>query len=135
MIPTSSLLLSAEHATALLRGGLALHLLRNLDVDFEELAHAAVEADGLALVEVGFAVLRGNALLGAGVNEPGKGGSAWNGILSQRNMRSDCLQSDSLVEHARDHLDLGLCCCDLLCGRRLRTGAAEEERHRDGLCI
>jgi hypothetical protein len=49
-----------------------LHLLRNLDVDFEELAHAAVEADGLALVEVGFAVLGRNALLGASVNEPGK---------------------------------------------------------------
>jgi len=73
MIPTfSSLLLSAEHATALLRGGLALHLLRHLDVDLEELAHAAVEADGLALAEVGFAVLRRNALLGASVDEPGK---------------------------------------------------------------
>lgn len=73
VIPTiSSLLLSAEHATALLRGGLALHLLRNLDVDLEELAHAAVEADGLALVEVGFAVLGRNALLGAGVDEPGE---------------------------------------------------------------
>lgn len=44
-------------------------------------------------------------------------------------MRIDCLQCDVLVEHARDHLDLGLCCCNLLCGRRLRTGAAEEERH------
>lgn len=49
-----------------------MHLLRDLDVDFEELAHAAVEADGLALVEVGFAVLGRNALLGAGVDEPGK---------------------------------------------------------------
>ena len=76
MIPTFSLLLSAEHATALLRGGLALHLLRDLDVDLEELTHAAVEANGLALVEVGFAVLRRNALLGAGVDEPvGEGGS------------------------------------------------------------
>ena len=46
-----------------------MHLLRNLDVDLEELAHTAVEADGLALVEVGFAVLRRNALLGAGVDE------------------------------------------------------------------
>ena len=73
MIPTFRLLLSAEHATALLRGGLALHLLRNLDVDLEELAHATVEADGFALVEVGFAVLRGNALLGAGVYEPETG--------------------------------------------------------------
>lgn len=62
-----------------------------------------------------------------------KGESVWNGVLSERNMRSYCRQSDLLVEHARDHLDLGLCCCDLLCGRRLRTGAAEEERHCEGL--
>lgn len=135
MIPTFRLLLSAEHATALLRGGLALHLLRNLDVDLEELAHAAVEADGLALVEVGFAVLRRNALLGASVDEPRKGVSAWNGALSARNMRSSSSQRDLLVEHARDHLDLGLCCRDLLCGRGLRTGAAEEERHCEGWCI
>ena len=68
--------LLTEHATALLCGSLALHLLRDLDVDFEELADAAVEADGLALVEVGFAVGSGNALLGAGVDEPvGEGGS------------------------------------------------------------
>lgn len=69
----SRLLLSAEHTTAaLLRGRLTLHLLRDFDVDFEELAHTAVEADGLALVEVGFAVLGRNALLGAGIDEPGK---------------------------------------------------------------
>jgi hypothetical protein len=61
-----------HHSAALLRGRLALHLLRDFDVDFEELAHAAVEAHGLALVEVGFAVLGGNALLGAGVDEPGE---------------------------------------------------------------
>lgn len=63
---------TAEHAAALLRGRLALHLLRHLDVNLEELAHAAVQAHGLALVEVGFAVLWGNALLGAGVDEPAK---------------------------------------------------------------
>ena len=67
MIPTSSLLLSAEHATALLRGGLALHLLRNLDVDLEELAHAAVEAHGFAFAEVCFAVGGLDAFAGAGV--------------------------------------------------------------------
>ena len=65
--------LLTEHATALLCGSLALHLLRDLDVDFEELADAAVEADGLALVEVGFAVGGRDALLGAGVNEPEEG--------------------------------------------------------------
>jgi len=113
-----------------------LHLLRDLDVDFEELAHAAVEADGLALVEVGFAVLGRNALLGAGVDEPEKKGeSVWDGVCCERSMRSDGLRSDLLVEHAGDHLDLGLCCCDLLCGRRLRTGAAEEERHCVELCM
>lgn len=68
-----SLLLSADHA-ALLRGRLALHLFGHLDVDFEELTHAAVEADRLALVEVGFAVLGRDALLGAGVDEPGGNG-------------------------------------------------------------
>ena len=46
---------------------LTLHLLRNLDVDLEELADAAVEAYGFALVQVGLAVLRGYALLGASV--------------------------------------------------------------------
>jgi hypothetical protein len=55
--------------TTLLSLRLALHLLRNLDVDLEELAHAAVQAHGLALVEVGFAVLGRDALLGAGVDE------------------------------------------------------------------
>jgi hypothetical protein len=70
--PTTSLLLSANHAAALLRRRLALHLLRDLDVDFEELAHATVQADRLAFVEVGFAVLGRDALFGAGVDEPGR---------------------------------------------------------------
>lgn len=49
---------TAEHAlaTALLALRLTLHLLADLDVDLEELGYAAVEADGLALVEVGFAI-------------------------------------------------------------------------------
>ena len=42
---------------------LALHLLRYLDVGLEELCHAAVQADGLALVQVGFAVCGGDAFL------------------------------------------------------------------------
>lgn len=70
-------LLSTDHATALLGGRLALHLLGNLDVDLEELADTAVEANGLALVELALAVLRGNALLGAGVDEPGKSRVRW----------------------------------------------------------
>ena len=53
----------------LLALGLALHLLADLDVDLEELAHAAVEADGLALVEVGFAVRCVDAFRGAGLEE------------------------------------------------------------------
>jgi hypothetical protein len=73
-MPSSGVFL--HHSAALLRGRLALHLLRDFDVDFEELAHAAVEAYGLALVEVGFAVLGRDALLGAGVDEPGDGVSA-----------------------------------------------------------
>jgi len=55
--------------TALLASGLSLHLLRDLDVDLEELANATVEADGLALVEVTLAVGVGDALLGAGLDK------------------------------------------------------------------
>lgn len=55
--------------TALLAGGLSLHLLGDLDVDLEELADATVEADGLALVEVTLAIGVGNALLGAGLDQ------------------------------------------------------------------
>jgi len=58
--------------TALLAGSLSLHLLRDLDVDLEELANATVEADGLALVEVTLAVGVGNALLGAGLDKTAK---------------------------------------------------------------
>jgi hypothetical protein len=51
--PSSALHASAESLPSL---GLALHLLADLDVDLEELGYAAVEADGLALVQIGFAV-------------------------------------------------------------------------------
>lgn len=53
-----SLHATAEHATAAALPSLrlALHLLADLDVDLEELGNTAVEAHGLALVEVGFAV-------------------------------------------------------------------------------
>jgi hypothetical protein len=43
-----------------------LHLLADLDVDFEELGDAAVQADGLALVEIGLAVRSIDAFLRAG---------------------------------------------------------------------
>lgn len=64
--------LCAEHASAttslpLVR--LALHLLGDLDVDFKELGYAAVQAYGLALVQVALAVCVGDALLGACVDE------------------------------------------------------------------
>jgi hypothetical protein len=49
--------------------GLALHLLRDLDVDVEEFGDAAVDADGLGLVQVGFAVVVGDALSGAGLGQ------------------------------------------------------------------
>lgn len=58
-----------EAHAALVGIGLALHLLANLDVDVEELGHAAVEADRLALVEVAFAVISGDTLLGAGLGQ------------------------------------------------------------------
>lgn len=55
------------HATAesLPALGLALHLLADLDVDLEELGHAAVEANGLALVQIAFAVRCVDAFCGA----------------------------------------------------------------------
>lgn len=53
-----SLHAKATDATAALSvGSLALHLLANLDVDFEELGDAAVQADGFALVQLGFPVV------------------------------------------------------------------------------
>lgn len=58
-----------EAATLLVGVGLALHLLADLDVDIEELGHTTVEADRLALVEVAFAVIGGDALLGAGLGQ------------------------------------------------------------------
>jgi hypothetical protein len=58
--------LHAEAHAALLLSSLTLHLLADLDVDVEELGHAAVETDGFALVQVGFAVVGGDAFLGAG---------------------------------------------------------------------
>ena len=48
---------------------LALHLLANLDIDLEELCYAAVKADGLALVQIGFAVRRVDAFCRAGFEE------------------------------------------------------------------
>lgn len=48
---------------------LSLHLLGDLDVDFKELGYAAVQAYGLALVQVAFAVCVGDALLGACVDK------------------------------------------------------------------
>lgn len=54
---------------AALRLALLLHDLTDLDARVEELGGAAVEADGLALVEFGLAVVGGDALLLAGVLE------------------------------------------------------------------
>ena len=54
----ASLHAPAKHslATALLALRLALHLLAHFYIDLEELGYAAVEADGLALIQIGFAV-------------------------------------------------------------------------------
>ena len=53
------------------RASHALHLLANLLVDLEKLGHAAVHAHALALVELAFPVVGGNALLLAGPRESG----------------------------------------------------------------
>jgi hypothetical protein len=57
--------LSSAHRLALL-----LHNLADLHGRVEELCGAAVEADRLALVEVAFAVIGGDALLLAGLLQP-----------------------------------------------------------------
>lgn len=43
---------------------IGLHLLANLHGDIEEFRHAPIQADGLALVQICFPVVWGNALLG-----------------------------------------------------------------------
>lgn len=65
--------LCAKHASTLLSLRLALHLLANLDIDLEELGYAAVQAHGLALVQIRLAVRRVYAFGCAGFDEPGKG--------------------------------------------------------------
>lgn len=68
------LLAGILHAESLLLlGSLTLHLLADLDVDIEELGNAAVEADGLALVQVTLAVVDGDTLLGAGLAQAKEG--------------------------------------------------------------
>lgn len=54
---------TAGGGTALLRTALRLHNLADLHRRVEELCGAAVEADGLALVELALAVVGGDALL------------------------------------------------------------------------
>ena len=65
--PSASLHTATEHAAAATLPALrlSLHLLADLDIDFEELGDAAIEADGFALVEVGLAVRAIDALLAA----------------------------------------------------------------------
>jgi hypothetical protein len=48
---------------------LPLHLLANLDINLEELGHTSVQAHGLALVEIGFAVRCVDAFVAAGFEE------------------------------------------------------------------
>lgn len=99
---------AAAAATTLSLNCLALHLLGYLDVDFEEFRYAAIEADGLALVQIAFAVGVGNAFLSACVDE-----SAAMSVSIPVCIPLCHLQACILVEHVGDHLDLGLCCCDL----------------------
>lgn len=63
-------LCASEHSSAAATAlRLALHLLAHFHVDFEELGDAAVETDGFALVQVGFAVGRVDAFGAAGFEE------------------------------------------------------------------
>lgn len=133
---------------------LALHLLANLDIDLEELGYAAVEADGLALVQIGLAVRCVDTFRRAGLEET-RNMRVSAGVLLcewwQRARRVEVgLQRGDFVGngngkadaniamaawseripavHVRHHIDLGLSSCDLLLGRELGA-AAKEERH------
>lgn len=65
------ILLLSQHASALSLVRFSLHLFRDFDVHLEELCNTSIQADGLALVQLGFAVVVGNAFLGACVDESG----------------------------------------------------------------
>jgi hypothetical protein len=111
--------------------GLALHLFANLDVDLEELCDAAVETNGLALVEVGFAVRGIDALLAAGLDQT-RPPEKVSGV-SQLTVEPARGRGEWHVPrvHVRDHVDFCFRLRDLLLRRELRL-AAEEERHCDG---
>jgi hypothetical protein len=51
------------------------------------------------------------------------------GARDRTDSRDGGLEYYVLVEHVGNHLDLGLCCCDLLGGRGLGAALAEEEGH------
>jgi len=61
--------LHPKRRSSSIRIRLPLHLLADLHIDLKEFGHAAVEADRLALVEIGFAVVLVEAFLRAGVDE------------------------------------------------------------------
>jgi hypothetical protein len=111
-----------RHATLPI-SSLALHLLADLDIDLEELGHAAVEAHGFAFVQVGFSVVGGDALGGAGLREA-------ESIVSSVEQNESVEKGELPIEHVRDHLDLSLGCGNLLLGGELGA-TAEEERHVD----
>lgn len=87
--------------------GLILHLLADLNVYLEEFCHAAIQADGLALVEVTFPVVVGDALVDAGLSQtaiPGFGSAVAVKSDMKRIMR--CVRIVP-VEHVRNHFDFG----------------------------
>lgn len=131
---------SLHHAHAALSvGSLTLHLLADLDVDIEELGDTAVEADGLALVEVTLAVVDGDALAGAGLSEAAISiiSMGLRSLISRERPEEMAriyrckllgLNGHSPVEHVRDHLDFGLSGSKLLLRGHLGL-ATEKERH------
>lgn len=129
VIPSSGTLHAKAHTATLLVGGIALHLLADLDVDIEELAHAAVQTDRLALVQIAFPVIDRDTLLGAGLGQASErlaNTSSRNIGLISRPLEPQ--SSHSPVEHVRDHVDFGLGSSDLLLRGHLGL-AAEKERH------
>lgn len=135
LITSIGLHATAEHAaTSSLPLCLPLHLLANLDIDLEELRDTAIEAHGLALVEVCFAVRRVDALLAAGLDQA-RPPEKVSGVsqLAVETTGGGCGERNVPRVHVRDHVDFCFCLGDLLLGGELGL-AAEEEGHCGGWC-
>lgn len=116
---------------------LLLHLLGDFNVHFKVFADASIETDGLALVQVSFTVIGGNALLDAAVGETigtlvfvQELDQVGNGGRQLQSIRMNIINSRIYIpsHHVCDHLNLQLGLPYLLFGGDLGP-AAEQVRH------